>query len=67
MSLGMSLGSAASPASIMAAFTAFVQQMFGQIANWMQRSTQLGTIAPPPMPRYLEGQGGSGGAPPPAP
>jgi len=62
---GAAFGPAGGPAAIMAAFTAFVQQMFGQIATWMQHATLPGTSAPP-APRYLESQG-SGGLPPAGP
>lgn len=63
--LGSSPGTGNNPAAIMAAFTAFVQQMFGQIASWMQHPTLLGTSAPP-APRNLQSQG-SGGLPPTGP
>jgi len=49
----------------MAAFTAFVQQMFGQIAAWMQHSMFSGASAPPSA-RYLDGKG-MGGLPPTGP
>ena len=52
------------PASIMAAFTAFVQQMFGQIAAWMQHPTLQPPIAGPSQPRYLMDGSQTGGAQP---
>ena len=53
-------GSPQSPATMLAAFNAYVQQMFARIASWMQGSPwSLGApSAPAPsQPRYLEGSG----------
>ena len=66
-SLSNSLGSGTSPAAIMAAFTTFVQQLFGQIASWMQGATLAGTGAPPAQPRYLVDNARAGGLPPAGP
>ena len=52
------------PASIMAAFTAFVQQMFGQIAAWMQHPTLQPPVTSPSQPRYLMDGSQIGGAQP---
>lgn len=62
-----SLGSSTSPAAIMAAFTAFVQQLFAQIASWMQGASLAGSGAPPTQPRYLVDGARSGGLPPAGP
>jgi hypothetical protein len=51
----------------MAAFTTFVQQLFGQIASWMQGATLAGTGAPPAQPRYLVDNARAGGLPPAGP
>jgi hypothetical protein len=60
-------GSGANPATIMAAFTAFVQQLFGQIASWMQGATLPGGTAPPANPRYPLDNARPGGPPPAGP
>ena len=57
-------GAGNGPASIMAAFTSFVQQMFGQIAAWMQHPTLQPPIASPSQPRYLMDGSQTGGAQP---
>jgi hypothetical protein len=62
-----SFGSNTSPAAIMAAFTAFVQQLFAQIASWMQGASLAGSSAPPTQPRYLVDGARSGGLPPAGP
>jgi hypothetical protein len=62
-----SFGSGTSPAAIMAAFTAFVQQLFAQIASWMQGATFAGSGAAPTQPRYLVDGSRAGGLPPAGP
>ena len=66
-SFSNSFDSGTSPAAIMAAFTAFVQQLFGQIASWMQGATLAGSGAPPTERRYLVDASRTRGVPPAGP